>query len=190
MLILIILRILKFSDRVVYAAHAIEYIIVVYTNIFFLYLIQRFIKQSTSASVSVKDPILDRDVPNIVLLQNQKLVSEAVKDKLQSDQDRKDQLRLRAQMNDFMYKLLREEGLNAQLDEVIGGEFIDYNRTRTVVGTRITEASYRHSITSQDETQELLPSDGNLMTQNSMASEDRRSLLVQQRFVSYVNKFD
>ena len=29
-------------------------------------------------------------------------------------------------MNDFMYKLLREESYNAQLDEVIGGEFIDY----------------------------------------------------------------
>ena len=81
-------------------------------------------------------------------------------------------------MNDFMYKLLREEGLNAQLDEVIGGEFINYKQTKICEGATIVSTSDRDTLTSQHEIQELLPTDGNFMTQYSMTSEDRRSLLV------------
>ena len=56
-------------------------------------------------------------------------MNEAVTNKLEFDKEQKDKLRLQAQMNDFMYKLLREESYNAQLDEVIGAEFIDYRQS-------------------------------------------------------------
>ena len=49
--------------------HVIVYAITVYTNIFLLYMIERFIRKSKPAEIRcVKDPILGHKVPNIVLL--------------------------------------------------------------------------------------------------------------------------
>ena len=53
-------------------------------DIFLLYLISRFAQENKK--VEARDPILKKRVPNIVFLQNQKLLSEAMKDKLDDDE--------------------------------------------------------------------------------------------------------
>ena len=58
-----------FSERALWAAHSVVYAITVNTNIFLLYMIERFIRKSKPAEFRcVKDPILGHKVPNIVLL--------------------------------------------------------------------------------------------------------------------------
>ena len=81
-LTLTILQTLDYGKLVLYSAQSIQYTILVYTNIFLLYLIEKFTRENTKAIDQVNDPILGKKVPNIVLLQNQKLLSEAVTNKL------------------------------------------------------------------------------------------------------------
>ena len=47
---------------------------------------------------------------------------------LATDKFDQERLKLRAQMNDYMYRLLRDEGMNHNLDENICNQFIDKNR--------------------------------------------------------------
>jgi len=42
------------------------------------------------------DDVLDKNVPSIVFIQNQKLLKEAVQEELQTNQDKSDQIRLKA----------------------------------------------------------------------------------------------
>ena len=48
-----------------------------------MYLILMFARENKNAEIT--DPILERRVPNIVFLQNQKLLKEALKEKLELD---------------------------------------------------------------------------------------------------------
>ena len=67
-LTLAVMQALKLNDKMVYAAASAQYTVLVYTNIFLLYLISRFVKEHRQDADQVKDPILGRKVPNIVLL--------------------------------------------------------------------------------------------------------------------------
>ena len=91
-------------------------------------------------------------------------------------------------MNDFMYKLLREESYNAQLDEVIGEGFIDYRQSK--IGEGLTITSPQHKESFHAELQEHIQTTEARLTHNSMTSEDRKSLEVRKRFDSYINGFD
>ena len=93
---------------------------------FLLYLIGRFAKENKNAEI--RDPILGHMVPNFVFLQNQKLLKEALKDKLELDDSQKSALLLHAQSTEYMHAVFRENGL-ALLDEKIGIEFIDTDKT-------------------------------------------------------------
>ena len=51
---------------------------------------------------------------------------------------------MQAQMNEFMYKILREEGFDSKLDEAIGTEFVNLRRVEklnTLYTTRFTDAT-------------------------------------------------
>ncbi len=61
--------------------------------------------------MEVKDPVLGRKVPNIVLLQNQKLLCEALNDKLDNDKLLQENIRVQAQINEFMYTVLKTREL-------------------------------------------------------------------------------
>ena len=68
-------------------------------------MISRFAVENKNAEV--KDPILGKNVPNLVFLQNQKLLKEALKDKLELDKYEKENLVLQAQKTEYMYDMLR-----------------------------------------------------------------------------------
>ena len=57
----------------------------IYMNLFLLYLVVSFAKENKTTET--KDPILGRKVPNIVFLQNQRLLKELVKEKLENDKN-------------------------------------------------------------------------------------------------------
>ena len=56
-----------------------------------------------------------------------------MKKKLQDVKAMQDSLRRKAQVNEYMYALLRENGIAARLDENIGIDFINLNRTSRVL---------------------------------------------------------
>ena len=57
----------------------------IYMNLFLLYLVVSFAKENKTTET--KDPILGRKVPSIVFLQNQRLLKELVKEKLENDKN-------------------------------------------------------------------------------------------------------
>ena len=91
-------------------------------------MISRFAVENKNAEV--KDPILGKNVPNLVFLQNQKLLKEALKDKLELDKREKKNLILQAQKTEYMYDMLRQIGIADHLDEQIGTQFIDTHGSR------------------------------------------------------------
>ena len=56
-----------------------------------------------------------------------------MKKKLQDVKTMQESLRAKAQVNEYMYALLRENGIAARLDENIGIDFINLNRTSRVL---------------------------------------------------------
>ena len=106
----------------------IVYVYELYINCFLVYLIRRFAVENKNAEV--RDPILGKEVPNLVFLQNQKLLKEALKDKLELDKREKKNLILQAQKTEYMHNMLRQIGIADLLDEQIGTQFIDNHRSR------------------------------------------------------------
>ena len=94
-----------------------------YMDIFLLYLVCRFAKENKN--VEARDPILRKRVPNIVFLQNQKLLAEAMRGQLEYNEEVKEELVARAQFNEYFYDLLRSEEVASPLDETIGVEFVN-----------------------------------------------------------------
>ena len=91
-----------FSEIILYQ---IEFIFYVFTNCFFMYLISKFARESKRAEQY--DPLLHRHVPNIVFLQNQKLLQNWVRQKLHYDQEEKNELLRRAERTEYLHYLLR-----------------------------------------------------------------------------------
>ena len=98
----------------------------IYMDLFLLYLILRFTKASLQATG--KDLVLEREVPSILFIQNQQLIRETYKNKLTLESDHLEKMREIAEVNEFLYYKLREEGLTSQIDEDIGIEFLNLDR--------------------------------------------------------------
>ena len=135
-----------------------------YMDLFLLYLVIRFTK--ASLQTTGKDLVLQRDVPSILFIQNQQLIREMYRSKLALESEELEKIREIAEVNEFLYYKLREEGLTQQIDEDIGIEFLnldrilqrtqtidshDKNSTPTQHMSRNT--SHTHSIVQQQETE-------------------------------------
>ena len=96
-------------------------------NAFLVLLVVKFARQNKSSET--KDPILGRKVPSIVFLRNIQLVKESMKEWLDNAKKKKEAIMLQAQLNEYMYAMLRQNGVAARLDENIGIEFIDLARS-------------------------------------------------------------
>ena len=92
-------------------------------NSFLLYLVIRFARENSDAK-SKDDPILGKKVPSIVFLRNQQLLKEVLKEKIEDEQRLKETLKYQAELNEYMYIMVRETGVD-RLDEDIGMEFIN-----------------------------------------------------------------
>ena len=66
-----------------------------------MYMILRFAREKNNTSM--QDPILERNVPNIVFLQNQRLLKEILKQKFKDEKMMKEVLVNRAQNNEHMF---------------------------------------------------------------------------------------
>ena len=97
----------------------------IFIDSFLLYMTVRFSKEKlTSDSV---DPLTSKKVPTVVFLQNHMLLVEAMKNNFALDSAYRHQLRLKAQMNEYMYYLLKQQRIKAQINEDIGIDFIDFS---------------------------------------------------------------
>ena len=102
-----------------------EKLIELYIDVFLLYLIIRF--STANKNAMSRDDILDKEVPSIVFLQNRKLLKDTVMESFKSDKHRKEEIMRRAQMNEFLYELMRKHKIAIRIDENIGIEFINMN---------------------------------------------------------------
>ena len=73
----------------------------------------------------MEDDILDKKVPVIVFIQNKKLLKDAVKNELEMDKDEREKLKAQAQMNEYLYSVLKDMGVSVKMDEKIGMEFLE-----------------------------------------------------------------
>ena len=109
--------------------HSLDYTAFFYTNCFFLFMIGRLSRESRNSETF--DPILGRKVPSIVFIQNQKLLQESLKRKLDLDEFEKKFIYQSAESNETVHRMLREVGVSTRLDEDIGIEFIDMSKPNT-----------------------------------------------------------
>ena len=72
--------------------------------------------------------MLGKNVPSIVFIQNKRLLKDAVIEELQNNQDKSAQIRLKAQINEHVYSLLKDYGVLVKIDENIGTEFFDFDK--------------------------------------------------------------
>ena len=73
----------------------------------------------------MEDDILDKKVPVIVFIQNKKLLKDAVKNELEMDKGEREKLKAQAQMNEYLYSVLKDMGVSVKMDEKIGMEFLE-----------------------------------------------------------------
>ena len=57
-------------------------------------------------------------------------MKEMLQEEFANDKQRKEELMRRAQMNEFIYTLMQQNGIALKLDENIGVEFISFNKVR------------------------------------------------------------
>ena len=57
-------------------------------------------------------------------------MKEMLQEEFANDTQRKEELMRRAQMNEFVYTLMQQNGIALKLDENIGVEFISFNKVR------------------------------------------------------------
>ena len=70
------------------------------------------------------DSVLNKEVPSIVFLQNQKMLTDAWIEGLEQDEVKKQEIVRNAQINEFMYTILKEEGVVMSIDENVGLQFV------------------------------------------------------------------
>ena len=101
-----------------------------YIVYFMLYITMMITQKQTSCEL--KDTILGRKIPKIVYINNLTLFKNAVekdRDKLAHDALKRQELRARAQMNEFMFAMLRKNHIAYRLNENIGTLFFNMRRT-------------------------------------------------------------
>ena len=95
-------------------------------DLFLIYLLIRFTRGNQVASLN--DTILGRVVPNIVFINNQKLLKEACIKNLEFNSLQMMDLKAKAEANEFLYYKILESGMTARIDEDIGIEFTKLHR--------------------------------------------------------------
>ena len=73
----------------------------------------------------MQDEVLDRKVSNFVFIMNSKLLKDAFKEKLQITEMQKQEILLKAQVNDYMTTMLQSNGVCIKNDEAISKAFLD-----------------------------------------------------------------
>ena len=84
-----------------------------------MYLILEFAKETKVGNK--QDKLLQKEVPNIVLLMNEQLL----KTKIQTSENARQKQIAQAQLNDFMFAMFQQSGVSTRLTENIGIQFID-----------------------------------------------------------------
>ena len=98
-----------------------------YTAFFLLYLVVRF---SNFERHQVHDDLLGKEVPAMVYIQNQALAKEYILLTLESDDAKKQHLKLTAEINENMFYILRRNGVSACMDEAISTGLVDIDKIR------------------------------------------------------------
>ena len=94
---------------------------------------------SKEANMDMKDTILGRRVPQIVYINNLRLLKKSVereKDKLAHDALKRQELRACAQMNEFMFAMLRKNDISSRIIENIGSIFFNMEMTAGILSER------------------------------------------------------
>ena len=75
---LAIMSVMKGDSQTIDKVRPAQYTIGTLTSIFLLYLTVKFMREVNNTTATIKDPILGKQVPNFVLMQNQELLREAL----------------------------------------------------------------------------------------------------------------
>ena len=101
--------------------------------------------------MELEDKVLGKKVPSIVFIQNQKLLKDAFKNELTNDARARKALRVQAQVNDYLFTMMRRNGIALQMDENIGTAFITDLET-IGTGSRRPSKSIRSTVMTVTET--------------------------------------
>ena len=100
-----------------------EIVFAFYIMYFLIYLNMKFAYKEGKAAV--RDKVLDRNVSSFVYIMNNRLVKEAMQDKLELSETKKQEIRLKAQVNEYMNEMLRRNGVSISNDEMISLFFME-----------------------------------------------------------------
>ena len=93
-----------------------------YSTNFLIFVI--YIFSQPSKEEMIHDNILNKKVSSIVFMKNQKIVQEVYKEGLTSEHQRQQNIKARAQLNNYMYYKLKKHGIVMRMDEDIGMSFM------------------------------------------------------------------
>ena len=110
-----------------------------YNVLFIFALIVKFI--SEKPKINIKDNLLGKKVPSIVFIQNQKLIIDAFREGLELDELKMTEIRARAQMNEYIYMMLKEASISIKIDTDVGLQFLDVTHS-TRKESVVEELSY------------------------------------------------
>ena len=110
-----------------------------YNVLFIFALIVKFI--SEKPKINIKDNLLGKKVPSIVFIQNQKLITDAFREGLELDELKMTEIRARAQMNEYIYMMLKEASISIKIDTDVGLQFLDVTHS-TRKESVVEELSY------------------------------------------------
>ena len=91
-------------------------------DLFLIYLLFRFTREK---QYMMKDSVLGRDVPSIVFINNQRLIRESCVLRMEHESDELVELKAQAEINEFLYRQLKNSGITSRLGEEIGIEFTE-----------------------------------------------------------------
>ena len=94
-----------------------------YGVIFLLYLIVRFSNTNLRHNF-VRDNNAGREVPAMVFIRNRSIV-DCVEAELTSNEVKRREARLKAEMNEYFYTLMKENRISSAIDEDISVSFFD-----------------------------------------------------------------
>ena len=81
-----------------------------------------------SENEEIQDQVLGRRVSSFVFIMNSKLVKEAYKEKLELSEKKKQEIHLKAQINEYVNSVLRKQGVVITNDERISMAFLNLSQ--------------------------------------------------------------
>ena len=94
-----------------------------YNAIFIFYLLLKQTKPREKQEAI--DSVLNRKVPSVVFIQNQKLLTKEWTDAMEIDAEKKKEIVRNAQINEYIYAMLKDNDLLASIDEDVGFQFFN-----------------------------------------------------------------